>query len=61
MEICKAYQYRTFFASNIKCQSYFVDQITNFPDLEAWLKTKHGKKAFILDESGKHVSENEFQ
>jgi hypothetical protein len=60
MEICKAYRYREFFATNIKCQSYYVDQIINFPDLEAWLKTKHGKKAFILDESGKHVAKMSF-
>jgi hypothetical protein len=55
-EICKAFNYRPHIATNIKTESFFVEHITNFPDLEEWLKRKNGKKLFILDESGKHIA-----
>jgi len=59
-EICKAYNYRPHIATNIKCESFFVEQITTYPDLEEWLKKRNGKKLFILDESGKHIARMAF-
>jgi hypothetical protein len=60
MEICHAFGYRKHFATNIKCENYFIQNITNYPDLESWLKKKHGKKMYILDESGKHIAKMGF-
>jgi hypothetical protein len=55
-EVCYGYKYRLHIATNIQCESYFIRQITNWPDLEHWLKTTHGKKLYILDESGEHMA-----
>jgi hypothetical protein len=54
-EVCYGYGYRKHIATNIQCQSFFVKQITNYPDLEHWLVTTKGKKLYILDESGQHI------
>lgn len=54
-EICHTFGYRMHIATNIKCESYFVEHIDNYPDLETWLKKLNGKKLYILDESGKHL------
>lgn len=59
-EICFAYNYRKHIATNIKTESFYIEQITNYPDLEYWLKNRHGKKLFILDESGKHIARMAF-
>lgn len=52
---CYEKGYRLHIATNIKTESYMVeDQITNVPDLNTWLQGS-GKKLFILDEAGKHL------
>ncbi len=60
MEICHDNEYRKHFATNIKTESYYVQQITNYPDLEDWLKHAPGKKTYVLDEAGKHIKKLSF-
>lgn len=59
-QICYTYKYRVHIASNIKTESYMMEYINNYPDLENWLKAKNGKKLYILDESGKHIAKMAF-
>jgi len=60
MEVCHAYKLRTNFATNIHTESYFVKQITNYPDLKQWLEQDQGKKLYVLDEAGKHIKKLRF-
>lgn len=46
-------------ASNIKTDDERCDHITNYYDLENWLMVK-GRKYFIFDEAGKHISRMRF-
>jgi len=55
MEICQGLELRKFYATNIKTECYYVEQITNKPDLDQWLNKKHGKKTFAMDELGKNL------
>lgn len=59
-EVCYNYKLRDLIATNIHTESYFINKIDNFPDLEAWLKGVHGKKLYILDEAGKHIKKLRF-
>jgi len=52
-EICFHAKIRPHIATNIGTESYFVKQITNYPDLKEWLERERGKKLFIMDELGK--------
>jgi len=52
-EICFHAKLRPHIATNIGTESYFVKQITNYPDLKEWLEKERGKKLFIMDELGK--------
>lgn len=58
-EIAYRFGYRKEIATNIWTESYFVKQITNFPDLKEWLG-RGGKKIYILDEAGKHIKKMRF-
>jgi hypothetical protein len=60
-EICWTLNLRRHIASNIWTESYMVEkQITNYQDLDAWLKTG-GRKLYILDELGTHLKKMRFQ
>lgn len=55
LEICHAFELRKHAATNIKTECYFVEQITNKPDLDDWLQKKKGLKTFACDELGKNL------
>ena len=59
-EYCHLKGFRTKLTTNIETESYMIEkQITNLPDLQAWLKEK-GRKLFILDEAGLSVAKLRF-
>jgi hypothetical protein len=59
-EICYVLNLRRKIGTNITTQSYMIsDTITNYEDLDAWLKTG-GRKLYILDEFGKHAKKMRF-
>jgi hypothetical protein len=55
MEIAHEFGLRKHFATNIKTESYYIDQITNKPDLDTWLQKKKGLKTYACDELGKNL------
>lgn len=55
IEIAHSFEVRKHFATNIKTNSYFIEQITNKPDLDDWLKQKRGLKTYAMDELGKNL------
>jgi hypothetical protein len=55
LELCHELGIRKHFATNIKTESYYIQQITNKPDLDAWLKKQHGLKTYAMDELGKNL------
>jgi hypothetical protein len=60
-EVCKKYDFRHNFASNIptfNCE--YVRMIDNYPELKNWLINEKGKKLYILDEAGKHIKKMRF-
>jgi hypothetical protein len=60
-QICWTLNFRRHIATNIWTESYMVEkQITNYRDLDAWLKTG-GRKLYILDELGTHLRKMRFQ
>lgn len=54
-EILNSFEIRRHFATNIKTESYYVTQIANKPDLDAWLKKTKGLKTYACDELGKNL------
>ena len=60
-EYCLEKEFRSLIATNINAQTpdYAIRQITNMPDLKKWLQ-KGGRKLFILDEAGMHLSKMRF-
>ena len=59
-EYCYLKGFRKKIATNIRTESYIIEkQITNFPDLEDWLK-EGKRKLYNLDEAGKHLRKMRF-
>jgi hypothetical protein len=59
-EICHTFKYRIKFATNIKTECYYMEEIANYWDLKNWLENEHGKKLYVLDEAGKHIKKMRF-
>lgn len=52
-EVCFYAKLRKHFATNIGVNSYFMQKVNTYPDLEEYLQKKQGKKTYIMDELGK--------
>jgi hypothetical protein len=52
-EYCFYAKLRKHFATNIGVESYFIEKLNTYPDLQEFLEKKKGKKTYTMDELGK--------
>lgn len=60
-EICWTLNFRRNIRTNIATESYMIGkEITNYDDLDLWMKHDHSRKLFVLDELGQHAKKMRF-